>query len=77
MEDPGDDSTPARSSTMKLSDFYNDVSRRVDTGKTAISVAETKRVLSEAFMVLEKMDASDMADTIAKGLATAKKKRTK
>ncbi len=62
---------------MKLTDFYNDVSRRVDTSKTAISVAETKRVLSEAFLVLAKMDAADMADTIAKGLATAKRKSSK
>ena len=40
---------------MKLTDFYNEVSRRVDTGKTAINAAETRRVLSEAFLVLSKM----------------------
>lgn len=62
---------------MKLSDFYNQVSRRADTGKTAISVAETKRVLSEAFLVLADMDAAELADTLAKGLATAKKKKAK
>lgn len=62
---------------MKLTDFYNEVSRRVDTDKTAISVAETKRVLSEAFMVLAGMDAAESADTISKGLTTAKKKLTK
>ncbi len=62
---------------MKLSDFYNAVSRRVDTSKTQISVAETKRVLSEAFLELSKMDAADMADTISKGLAMAKKKAGK
>ncbi len=62
---------------MKLNDFYNEVSRRTDTDKTAISVAETKRVLSEAFMVLAKMDAAESADTISKGLTTAKKKLTK
>ena len=57
--------------------FYNEVSRRVDTDNTAISVAETKRVLSEAFMVLAGMDAAESADTISKGLTTAKKKLTK
>ncbi len=62
---------------MKLSDFYNAVSRRVDTGKTAIPVAETKRMLSEAFLVLAAMDAADMADTVSKGLAMAKKKSGK
>ncbi|TWU05351.1 hypothetical protein [Allorhodopirellula heiligendammensis] len=62
---------------MKLTDFYNEVSRRVDTDKTAISVAETKRVLSEAFMVLAGMDATESADTISKGLTTAKKKLSK
>jgi hypothetical protein len=62
---------------MKLNDFYNEVSRRTDTDKTAISVAETKRVLSEAFMVLAEMDAAESADTISKGLTTAKKKLTK
>ena len=59
---------------MKLTDFYNEVSRRVDTEKTSISVAETKRVLAQAFMVLAEMDATQFADTVAKGLAIAKKK---
>lgn len=62
---------------MKLNDFYNEVSRRTDTDKTAISVADTKRVLSEAFLVLAGMDATELADTISKGLTTAKKKLTK
>lgn len=62
---------------MKLNDFYNEVSRRVDTGKTSISAAETKRVLSEAFLVLAGMDATELADTVSKGLTTAKKKLTK
>ena len=62
---------------MKLNDFYNEVSRRADTGKTAISVAETKRVLSEAFLVLAGMDATELAETISKGLTTAKKKMSK
>ena len=59
---------------MKLSDFYNEVARLVDTDKTAINAAETKRVLSEAFLVLAAMDAAEFADTVSKGLATAKKK---
>ncbi|KAA1261043.1 hypothetical protein LF1_35870 [Rubripirellula obstinata] len=62
---------------MKLTDFYNEVSRRVDTDKTAISASETKRVLSESFLVLAAMDATELADTISKGLATAKKKLSK
>lgn len=59
---------------MKLNDFYDAVSRRGDTSKTKINVAETKRVLSEAFAVLAAMDAAECADTLAKGLAQAKKK---
>lgn len=59
---------------MKVTDFYNEVARRVDTDKTRIGVAETKRVLSEAFLVLAKMDAAELSDTLAKGLAIAKKK---
>ncbi|MHC2067007.1 hypothetical protein ACYFX5_06020 [Bremerella sp. T1] len=62
---------------MKLTDFYNEVSRNVDTDKTEISVSETKRVLSEAFLLLAKMDAADAVDTISKGLNTAKKKLAK
>ena len=62
---------------MKLTDFYNEVSRRADTNKTEISVADTKRVLSEAFLVLAGMDATELADTISKGLTTAKKKLSK
>lgn len=59
---------------MKITDFYNEVSRRADTEKTKIGAAETKRVLSEAFQVLAKMDAAELADTLAKGLAVANKK---
>ncbi len=59
---------------MKLTDFYNEVSRVSDTAKTGINVADTKRVLAVAFSVLAKMDAAECADTVAKGLATAKKK---
>ncbi|QDU74928.1 hypothetical protein Pan97_19480 [Bremerella volcania] len=62
---------------MKLTDFYNEVSRSVDTAKTEISVAETKRVLSEAFLLLAKMDAAEAFDTVSKGITTAKKKLSK
>lgn len=62
---------------MKLTDFYNEVSRRADTDKTAITVADTKRVLSEAFLVLAEMDSSEFADTVSKGVTQAKKKLAK
>ena len=62
---------------MTLTDFYNEVSRRVDTDKTKINVADTKRVLSEAFQVLAKQDATACAAIIAKGLSTAKEKAKK
>ena len=53
---------------MKLSDLYNEVANRAETEKTSITVAETKRVLSEAFLVLAAMDAAEFADTISKGV---------
>ncbi|QDS88378.1 hypothetical protein EC9_25680 [Rosistilla ulvae] len=59
---------------MKLTDFYNEVCTRVDTDKTAINAAVTKRVLSEAFLVLAAMDAAELADTMSKGLTNARKK---
>ena len=59
---------------MKLTDFYNKVAGLTDTDKTKINVAETKRVLAVCFEVLNKMDGAEMADTVAKGLAQAKKK---
>lgn len=59
---------------MTLNDFYNDVARKVDTDKTQINAAETKRVLSVAFTVLSKYDTATILELIAKGLANAKKK---
>lgn len=59
---------------MTLSEFYDEVSRNADTAGTKINVAETKRVLSEAFKVLYGLDAALAADLVAKGLAAAKKK---
>lgn len=46
-------------------------------GRASITVAETKRVLSEAFLVLAAMDAAEFADTVSKGVPQAKKKAAK
>ncbi|MEQ8847292.1 hypothetical protein [Botrimarina sp.] len=62
---------------MKLTDFYSEVARRVDTDKTKINAAEARRVLSEAFLVLAHLPASEAADLFAKGLTTAAKKGPK
>lgn len=62
---------------MNLSEFYNEVARRADTEKTAIGVADTKRVLSEAFLVLSAMDSADCTQLLGKALSTAKKKSAK
>lgn len=62
---------------MTLNDFYNEVSRRADTAGTKINVADTKRVLSEAFLVLQAMNPADALDVITKGLGNAKKKSEK
>lgn len=60
---------------MNLSQFYDEVSRRVDTDKTKINAAETKRVLSEAFKVLAKLDNVTLLEVIAKGVANAASKK--
>lgn len=62
---------------MKLTDFYTEVAGRVDTEKTQINAAETRRVLSEAFLVLAALPAAEAADVVAKGLTTAAKKAAK
>lgn len=62
---------------MTLSEFYDEVARRADTEKTKINVADVKRVLSEAFLVLQGLDATTVAELVAKGLAGAKKKAAK
>lgn len=59
---------------MNLNEIYDEISRRTDTEKTKINVAETKRVLSEFFKLLAGMDAASSAEIVAKGLTTAKKK---
>lgn len=62
---------------MKLTEFYSEVSRRADTGKTSINAAETRRVLSEAFLVLHKLKTPEAIDVISKGIAQAAKKTAK
>jgi len=69
--------TPQRAPVVKLTDFYTEVAGRVDTAKTQINAAETRRVLSEAFMVLHQLPAAEAADLFAKGLAQAAKKSAK
>lgn len=62
---------------MKLTDFYSEVARRVDTDKTQINAAEARRVLSESFLLLASLPAADAADLFAKGMTTAAKKSAK
>lgn len=62
---------------MKLSDFYHEVSRRADTDKTKINVAETKRVLAQAFAVLAELSADEATALIANGLRVFKGKSSK
>ena len=59
---------------MNVNEFYNEVSRKVDTDKTAIGVAETKRVLSEAFKVLAALPTAEAFDVVAKAINNAAKK---
>ncbi|MEM8865641.1 MAG: hypothetical protein AAGF31_08890 [Planctomycetota bacterium] len=60
---------------MNLNDFYNAVAKRTDTAKTKINAAETRRVISEAFVVLSKMKTADATNIIAKGIASGAKKK--
>lgn len=60
---------------MKISDFYNEVARKVDTAGTKINVAETKRVLAVAFQMLAAMPAAEALDTVAKAMASSSKKK--
>ena len=59
---------------MTVNDFYNEVSRKVDTEKTQIGVADTKRVLSEAFKVLASMPTAEAFDIVSKSIGNAAKK---
>jgi hypothetical protein len=60
---------------MTLSEFYDAVARRADTDTTKITAADTRRVLSEAFKVLAKCNTTTCLDVVAKGVATAAKKK--
>lgn len=60
---------------MTLNDFYNSVAKRADTAKTKINAAETRRVISEAFVVLSKMNSVDASNIVAKGIASGAKKK--
>ena len=62
---------------MTLADFYNAVAAVADTDKTKIGAAETKRVLSEAFIILAAMPTADAFDVVTKGVLNAAKKAAK
>ena len=62
---------------MTLTDFYNEVSRRTDTKGTKINVAETKRVLSEAFNLLASLPTEDAFSLIGSGLKRNRQKKKK
>jgi hypothetical protein len=60
---------------MTLTEMYNEVSRRADTAGTKINVAETKRVLSEMFGVLNELEADEAVAVVAAGLRVNRKKK--
>lgn len=60
---------------MKISDFQNEVARRADTANTKINVAETKRVLGQAFAVLAELPVEDAFDLVSKSINAAAKRR--
>ena len=62
---------------MKVTEFYDEVSRRVDTDKTKINVAETKRVLSQGFRLLATLSAAELVDTLSKLISAADKANAK
>lgn len=59
---------------VNLSDFYNKVSRGVDTKGTKINVAETKRVIASFFTELSKLKIEEAMAIQSKGIAIARKK---
>jgi hypothetical protein len=61
--------------SSRLTELYNEVSRRTDTDGTQINVSETKRVLACFFDLLEDLTACEAAEIVAKGLQSAKKRR--
>ena len=62
---------------MTLTEMYNEVSRRAYTAGTKINVAETKRVLSEMFGVLNELEADEAVAVVAAGLRVSRKKKSK
>lgn len=58
-----------------LTEIYDKVAGKADTGKTSINVADTKRVLACFFDALEDYSASEAMDLVAKGLKQAQKRR--
>jgi hypothetical protein len=62
---------------MNLNEFYNEVARRADTGKIAVTAADTKRVLAVAFRLLASKDAATSSAIVAEGLALGAKKKGK
>ena len=59
---------------MKLSEFYDEISRRTDTEKTSINVAETKRVLTVMFDLLKDLEPDVVFDLLSKGVSAAVKR---
>lgn len=57
-----------------LNQIYNEVSRRSDTNGTKINVAETRRVLSEFFIVLSRLTLDDALHIVRQGLSRARDK---
>lgn len=62
---------------MTLTEFYNEVSRRTDTKGTKINVAETKRCLSEAFVLLASLPSDEAFGLVANGVRRCKEKQRK
>ncbi len=62
---------------MKLTELYQDVSRKADTEKVQINAADVSRVLAVLFDTLIELDPAECLDVVAKGLASAKKRLSK
>lgn len=60
---------------MKLTELYHEVSRRADRQKVQINAADVSRVLTVVFDVLQTMKPHEAHDLIAKGLASAEKRK--
>lgn len=60
-----------KKAASNLNDIYNAVAAKADTDGVHINVAETKRVISCFFDVLEDQKTADAFDFISKGLKRA------